>query len=1324
LSTAPLPPDHDEHSIPEPPQPHWRLAKTIVRIASILLIVVTGLLIGIVALLQNHSFRQRLLRIALPAVNRRLGAEVRIRDFSFHLSLATPLLSIDNLVVDGAPSSPLLTVDHLELGLRIVSILERKWHFNHLAIDHPVLRLHVNDDGTTNLPSSGSSTDIFDLGIRRVLLKSGELYYNDSKRDLEAALQDVELHSRFDPQPKKYSGRLRYRNGRIHFHDWNPPPHSLDTEFAATPEALSITHCTLTAGASQITVTATLYDYAHPNVAGTYQATLDSADLEPMLNDALLPTGVIKLVGSAHFQSDVTKAPIESFSTEGNVTSASLRIHSPTLNTEVRNISAEYQSRVGDLDIRNLHAEVLGGALSGSYSIHDLAAAQRSELHVAVKHVDLAAIQSITHSSIRKQFRLDGAANLIIEATWRKVSDALVAHGSADLKASLAPVGSTGSSFVIPIAGSVDAAYSAAAGEITFAKSYLRTPKTTVSLNGTVSRNHSLQLQVQSDEVHELEAVATAFGLIREPVELYGAASFKATVHGSTSQPQIAGQLSSPSLKIRGTEWRMLRATLDLSPSHLVLRSVDMRSAQNGGRLTFDANVGLSRWSYTGLSPFQIELDAARMNIAQLLRLADSQVPITGNLSARIGLRGTQDNIVGQGTVALHQLTVADEVVQSVALNFRADGDSIHAHLNTLMAAGSLQGDVTYFPKHKAYDGQIQGTNINLGQLRTFRTRGIDLSGTVNLTARGAGSLDHPKLDLVAAVSHPQLENYKLSDISLAANITYRTANIVFDSQAPIALRGRGRVELTGDYPAEATLDTASIPLVPLLAMYLPDVADLTGQTEVHARISGPLKHPSAIASQITIPSFSITYRGDLRVANAQPIRLDFSKGLLTLQPTVIHGTGTNLQLVGSFPLVGTGSMSLIAAGNVNLRLVQIMNPHFASSGELEFNINGSGQRTNPSFKGQIKLVDASFAVSGAPLALEKGNGVLNLVDDRLDLYRFEGRVGSGAFTARGSVTYRPSMRLNLVMAGEGIRLVYPPGVQSNIDTNLSLTGPLRSATLKGQVRLNELSFSQALNVEDVLQDLARTRQIPPEPAIRNLNLDLTFQSANEVHPTSNQLTLKGAANLRIRGSVEEPGLLGSVTLTGGELLFRGDRYTLKPGNVDFVNPSGIEPRLNIAAETRVKQYNIRLLFRGPIDELRTTISSDPPLPPADVVNLLVFGQTNIPVASDLTGNLGALSFLASGVSNTISNRLQRVVGISQLSIDPVLDNNAEGSSVGVTVRQQVNANLFVTFTSDPSSTMRKVIEVEYQATPGILLNGVFNQNGGFAADVRIRKSW
>jgi autotransporter translocation and assembly factor TamB len=272
-------------------------------------------------------------------------------------------------------------------------------------------------------------------------------------------------------------------------------------------------------------------------------------------------------------------------------------------------------------------------------------------------------------------------------------------------------------------------------------------------------------------------------------------------------------------------------------------------------------------------------------------------------------------------------------------------------------------------------------------------------------------------------------------------------------------------------------------------------------------------------------------------------------------------------------------------------------------------------------------------------------------------------------------------------------------------------------------VYVNELTFARGVDLEEVLYRFARTGRIVSVTSGR-LNLDLTVQSTNELTPTTDQFTLNGAANLRVRGTAAQPGIWGTVRLNSGELLYRGARYILKPSTVDFVNPSGIEPRLNIAVETRVREYNIRILLLGPLDELRTTISSEPPLPTADTFNLLVFGQTNQPITTESIGNLGALSLLASGVSNTITNRLQKTTGISQLSIDPVLDNNQLGSTVGVTVRQRVTANLFVTYTSDPSSTTRQVVEVEYHATPKISLIGVFNENGGFATDVRIRKTW
>src|SRR5262249_47982214 len=150
--------------------------------------------------------------------------------------------------------------------------------------------------------------------------------------------------------------------------------------------------------------------------------------------------------------------------------------------------------------------------------------------------------------------------------------------------------------------------------------------------------------------------------------------------------------------------------------------------------------------------------------------------------------------------------------------------------------------------------------------------------------------------------------------------------------------------------------------------------------------------------------------------------------GVLTLQRTGLRGAGTNLQLEGSLPVVGTGPISLSAAGNINLGLLQMIESGVTSSGELEVNIKGYGQRTNPNVNGQIKVLDASFTGPGIPFALKKANGVLPLVNDRWDIDQFQGRIGNGTFTTRGNITFRPSVQFNVVMAADDIRLVYPPG--------------------------------------------------------------------------------------------------------------------------------------------------------------------------------------------------------------------------------------------------------------------------------------------------------
>ena len=222
------------------------------------------LLIGAVALLQNHSFRQYLLRIAHTKLSEAAGVELRMRDFSVHWSGISPAVDMYDVVVAGAApyqDPPLLQVDHLAVGVQIVSLFSRQWYLKDIVIDHPVVRVFVAQNGETNLPTSKSSsqsqTSVFDLGIRHVMLGQGEVYYNDEKSALDADLHNLQFQSRFEPGPKRYSGGLGYADGKIHFQNLNPMVHNFEAEFEATPDTFTLKRSMLRSGVRLYCIAAT-----------------------------------------------------------------------------------------------------------------------------------------------------------------------------------------------------------------------------------------------------------------------------------------------------------------------------------------------------------------------------------------------------------------------------------------------------------------------------------------------------------------------------------------------------------------------------------------------------------------------------------------------------------------------------------------------------------------------------------------------------------------------------------------------------------------------------------------------------------------------------------------------------------------------------------------------------------------------------------------------------------------------------------------------------------------------------------------------------------
>ena len=1299
------------------------------------------MVIAIYVLLHSAKVHAKVLQVAQEKATAALGLQTRARDFRLTFSGISPAVDLYDVTIAGAPpytAPPLATADHLLASVRITSLLHQTWYLEEIRLDHPVIRVFEAANGTDNLPktqstSSQGSTNVFDLGVRHAQINNGEIYYNNRKSLMNADLHDLTFEAAFNVGQQSYSGSLGYRDGHLQVGSYNPLPHDLDAHFTATRTSFNLDRALLRSGASQISLTARLDDYSQPRLQAKYDATLDTAEFRRILKNPSIPQGVVRMNGTVNYASEVDVPMMAALRVDGDLSSRAMHIAMPSIHGDITGIGARYALANGNAVVSEMHAHLLGGELTGNAAMRGLSSdAPHSTVHASLRGVSLADLKRMMNPPSLQNVGVTGGVNASADANWGKTLDDLRARVNGTIQAQVSPnAGAAG----VPLSGAIHASYNAAGKQLTLSQSELRMPATRLDLDGTVSDRSALAVKLQSQNLHQLEAVADMFRPAppgQAPLGLYGTASFTGTVQGATNAPRVTGHLEAQNLRVKGTAWRVLRSDVNLTPSEASLQHGLLQST-DGGQVTFNLSSGLDHWSFTNTSPLQVSVNARQMQLANLAKIGGLQTPVSGTLATNVALHGTELNPVGQGSLSLTNAKVSGETIQSLNANFSGTGDRVQTNLTLRMPAGTAQGTAIISPKSRTYQASLHADGIHLEQLQALKASNAQISGVLNLDADGRGSFDNPELS--ATVNAPQLHlaNQTISQLRLQANVANHVANVSLDTEAMnTALRGHGTVQLTGAYLADIALDTQPIELAPIVAIYAPSQAgNISGQTELHATLRGPLKNRTAIDAHAVIPVLKVNYKNTVQIGATAPIRIDYTKGVLNLQRTTISGTDTNLELQGTVPVVNRAApMSLMLVGNIDLKLAALFSPDVTSAGQLQFNINSYGQRSDPNMEGQVRIVNASFATGDAPIGLENGNGVLTLTSNRLEVTQFQGTVGGGTVKASGGVVYRPSLRFDLAVDGRNVRMLYPDGVREQFDLNLALNGTPDSSSLNGKVRLDQLSFTPDFDLTTLMGSFSNSTEPPPSQGLTdNLKMNLTVQSSNNINLVSRELSLDASANLRVQGTAAQPVVLGRINLNGGDLIFQGNRYVLQSGFIDFVNPYQTQPVLNVRVDTTIQQYNIHMNFRGPVDQLHTAYTSDPSLPPPDIINLIAFGKTTEASAANPSppGALGAESLIASQVSGQVTSRISKIAGISQLSIDPVLGGAGVGQGnpgARITVQQRVTGSIFVTFSSDVTSTQQQTVQLQYRYSPRVSFTTTRDQNGGFGFETRIRKVW
>jgi translocation and assembly module TamB len=205
---------------------------------------------------------------------------------------------------------------------------------------------------------------------------------------------------------------------------------------------------------------------------------------------------------------------------------------------------------------------------------------------------------------------------------------------------------------------------------------------------------------------------------------------------------------------------------------------------------------------------------------------------------------------------------------------------------------------------------------------------------------------------------------------------------------------------------------------------------------------------------------------------------------------------------------------------------------------------------------------------------------------------------------------------------------------------------------------------------------------------------------------------------------VNHPQLLGRIEAQQGSVYFRQNEFKILHASVDFVDPSRLNPVLDIQAEIQIREYLVRLAVAGTADRAVVTLLSDPSLPDSDILTLLALGKTGNELKGKEAG-VGmseAASFATGQFQDIFESQARSLTGLDRFQVDPYV-SKGDTSVPRVTLGKEiVQDKLYLTYSSNVGATTpEQIFRIEYILNRHFSLVGERNELGNTGADIKYR---
>ncbi|MGB8343192.1 MAG: translocation/assembly module TamB domain-containing protein [Chthoniobacterales bacterium] len=291
--------------------------------------------------------------------------------------------------------------------------------------------------------------------------------------------------------------------------------------------------------------------------------------------------------------------------------------------------------------------------------------------------------------------------------------------------------------------------------------------------------------------------------------------------------------------------------------------------------------------------------------------------------------------------------------------------------------------------------------------------------------------------------------------------------------------------------------------------------------------------------------------------------------------------------------------------------------------GSLGLELNVGGTIAQPVLRGaaDMNINVVRFENPTLP-ALTNFKGQLNFHDNTLSFERFGGDLAGGPFTISGRVTLskltEPNLDLRLV--ANSILVARNDNLTARVDADIRVEGPLKSATVRGQVLTTNSRFFKNI---DIIPIALPGRPAPhprppstaptlsfPDPPLRDWKFDLTIKSKDPFLIRGNLANGRAIVDMKIAGTGLHPKVEGQVRLENFEATLPFSTLKINLGFLYFDPDDPLNPRIEMQGTSLLRDYTIRVYVYGTATAPQAIFSSEPPLPQEEIISLLATGAT------------------------------------------------------------------------------------------------------------------